>query len=103
MNSRNCTGGDRKKKRSRLFQRRYRRRVAVLMQVSLEEVEVGDGPRGVEWVKIVRPAVVWVVLAIVLIAAFVGGVKVRRWAWDVTTDQRFIGDIGSGYEWGTRA
>lgn len=50
-----------------------------------------------------RMCVAWVLVALVGTAAIYYGVKLRRWAWDVSTDIRFENSVSNAIEWGRYA
>lgn len=51
----------------------------------------------------VRPWIAWLLVALIAWAAFGIGVQVRRWAWDQTTDIRFLNSVSNAIEWGRYA
>jgi hypothetical protein len=54
-----------------------------------------------EWVgRWWKPAIVILLLVWVCAAALIGGLRLRRWAWDFTQDVRFRGDVNNAVYWG---
>lgn len=45
----------------------------------------------------------WILVLCILAAAFYYGVKLRRWAWDQSTEIRFINSVSNAIEWGRHA
>ena len=50
-----------------------------------------------------RPFFAWSLVLVILVAAVLCGVNLRRWAWDQTTNIRFVNSVSNAIEWGRYA
>ena len=50
-----------------------------------------------------RPLFAWSLVLVILLGAILCGINLRRWAWDQTTNIRFVNSVSNAIEWGRYA
>lgn len=50
-----------------------------------------------------RPFFAWALVLTICLAAILSGINLRRWAWDQTTNIRFVNSVSNAIEWGRYA